>query len=97
GDLIYNVKSSDDPTIKDHRAYSPDSQAAEWLKQYGTRIPHEVKPAKVQIPVIAQTVPVMASMLHDTDHPATLAAKPVKSRAIVVKSEAGTVVFYPAR
>jgi hypothetical protein len=94
GDQIYYVKSSDDPAIKDHRAYSPDSQAAAWLKIHGTLIPHEVKPAKVKAPVVAQTVPVMASMIHD-EHPAPLASK--KPRAIVMKSEAGTVVFYPAR
>ena len=89
GDTIFYVKSSDDLTIKDHRAYSPASQAAAWLKQYGTLIPHEVKSVKVK--------PVMASCLHE-DHPAMLAPKPVsKPRAIVTKTPNGTVVFYPAR
>jgi hypothetical protein len=92
GDQIYYVKSSDDPTIKDHRAYSPDSQAAAWLKQYGTLIPHEVKPAKVKTPVVA--VPVMASMI-DTDHPVKLASKSDKVMATVRPTANGKWVWIP--
>jgi hypothetical protein len=90
GDTIFYVKSSDNPDIRDHRAYSPTSQIADWLKINGQVIVPEAKPAKVQI---AQTVaPVMASMVND-EHPALLASK--KPRAIVTKTEMGTLVFYP--
>ena len=79
-------------------AYSLESQKAAWLLVHGTVNTEfgkkAVKPVAVKAPVVAQTVPVMASMIHD-EHPAPLASK--KPRAIVMKSEAGTVVFYPAR
>jgi hypothetical protein len=60
------------------RAYSPNSQKADWLRINGQLIIPVVKP--VQTVPVAQ--PVMASMLHG-DHPAPLAPKPVAIKPVI--------------